>query len=318
MGFEIDIIIWLQNFRSVFTDAVFEFFTMFGEEEILIVLLGYIYWCYDKKLGELLGITIFISLGLNSFLKLIIARPRPFMVDNRIVNVRPSTSGGYSLPSGHTQTAATTYFSLYFNTNRKRIMLILAIVITTLVAISRMYLGVHYLTDVLLGGALGIGLAYGFSRVSKNKELIKNLYKYLLWLTLVALVGLTIYYVLINIDELGNFDSDTFILGMESLAKMMGTLFGFCLAIIYEDKKVKFVNHKNIKNNIIRFVLGITIILATRFALKFIFGIIVDAESSDLSIPMAILAILLDFIRYFAMLFIGIGLYPKLFKKFNI
>jgi hypothetical protein len=78
------------------------------------------------------------------------------------------------------------------------------------------------------------------------------------------------------------------------------------------------VNHKNIKNNIIRFVLGITIILATRFALKFIFGIIVDAESSDLSIPMAILAILLDFIRYFAMLFIGIGLYPKLFKKFNI
>jgi len=112
MSFEIEIILWLQSFRNGFLDALFEFFTMFGEELVIIAILGFVYWCFDKKSGEQIGITVFVSLALNSIIKVIVQRPRPYSVDSRIDRVREATSGGYSFPSGHTQGAASVFGSI--------------------------------------------------------------------------------------------------------------------------------------------------------------------------------------------------------------
>ena len=316
MGFELDLIHWLQSFSNSFLDFVFQLFTVFGEEEILIVLLGFIYWCYDKKIGELMGLTIFVSLALNSMLKLVIARQRPFVVDNSIVNIRPSTSGGYSFPSGHTQTAATTYFSIYYAL-KKRWVLILAIVITTLVAISRMYLGVHYLTDVLAGAFIGILISYFIMNKLKDEKKLVKLYQILLLLSILGFIVVIIYNIIKN-QNLGVFDSYQFYFDSEDLAKMFGTLTGFTLAILFEKTKVNFVNHKDKVKNIVRFVIGLAIIMLVRYALKFVFGIIVDGEELvDNQMTLSIFAAIFDYLRYFAMLFIGIGLYPMLFKKYK-
>lgn len=122
------------------------------------------------------GSTLMIA-GLKGFL----ARPRPF--GHRLVE-----AGGYSYPSGHAVSAAVLYVTLALVGSRhfkgpayRHILITLAVAATVLVAASRVYLGVHYPTDVTSGSALGAGwavlLASGFayadermSRMSAEKE----------------------------------------------------------------------------------------------------------------------------------------------------
>jgi membrane-associated phospholipid phosphatase len=316
MEFELQIIRWLQSIRNDFLDFIFEFLTLFGEELIVIAVLGGIYWCIDKKVGERLGISVFISLGINSLLKFIIMRPRPFMVDSTIENLRPETSGGYSMPSGHTQSASTLFFGVY-HFFRKRYLFIIALVITVLVAISRMYIGVHYLSDVIVGGLLGYVITLFMYKWIGKKDNLNLLYKVILIVSVVALVALFVY----NIITLNNavFDSAQFYFNTEALAKMIGTLVGFVVGVRIEQKYVNFSNHRNLIKNIARFALGIAVIMIIRLSLKAVFGLIVDPEELvDNQMFLSILASFFDFLRYVIMVVAGIGVYPILFKKINI
>ncbi len=317
MQFEIDFILWLQDRRSHFLDLFFEFFTLFGEEIVLIIILGFIYWCLDKEKGETIGLIIFVSLAFNSLLKWIVMRPRPFMVESEIVNLRPETSGGFAFPSGHTQTAATTFFSLH-QAFKRRWLLILASVITFFVAFSRMYIGVHYLTDVLAGAGFGVLFAYlGFRYVPKitDKTVI---YRWLFIAVNLGFIAVLVVNSFAHIEELG-FNAEAFYFSTEAIAKMFGTISGFILAIQYEQRHVHFTQHKILYKNIIRFALGLGIIMAVRLSLSALFDLIVNPANLDYGDSFkAIFAVLLDYIRYTLMLLVGIGIYPKLFKPLNI
>ena len=117
-----------------------------------------------------LGSTLMID-GLKGFL----ARPRP--LGHRLVE-----AGGYSYPSGHAVSAAVLYVTLALVGSRhfkgpayRRMLVALAVATTLLVAASRVYLGVHYPTDVASGTALGAGwavllaslFAYADERISR-------------------------------------------------------------------------------------------------------------------------------------------------------
>jgi membrane-associated phospholipid phosphatase len=318
MSFELEIIVWLQSFRSGFFDALFQFFTMFGEELVIIGILGFIYWCYDKKMGEQIGITVFISLVLNSFIKNIVQRYRPYVVDTRIANVRPQTSGGYSFPSGHTQGAASVFGSLAI-WMKKRWITIISIIIIILVAISRMYLGVHFLSDVIVGGLLGIGISYlGYRYFSKDPD-TKIFYKYLIIIAVVF--GLILYIMtLFTIQATSTLNNALNLYDkLEGTLKMLGTVCGFVVGVTFEKNKVQFQQHRVNWKNLIRFALGVSIVMVVRIGLKAIFGLIINPEHlQEGQLFLSSLALLFDTIRYFAMVFVGIGLYPMLFKKFNI
>lgn len=318
MGFELDFIKWLQSFRSGFLDVLFQLFTMLGEELVIIGILGFLYWCYDKKVGEKVGITVFISLVLNSSIKTLFKRLRPFQVDSAIVNVRPQTSSGYAFPSGHTQGAATVFTATALWLKKKGL-LILAFVVTFLVAMSRMYIGVHYLTDVLVGAALGIGISYLMMIYYKKvKDPVKG-YQTILYASLGLLVVVFLYH-LITVEAEGTMtDALTFYDRLEGGFKMVGSMIGFVVGLRFEQAKTNFTHHRHWVKNLIRFALGVGLVMGVRLGLSFAFDLMVNPEhlATGQFIP-ATIAMILDMIRYFAMVFVAIGIYPMLFKKIGI
>ncbi|MFH0993832.1 MAG: phosphatase PAP2 family protein [bacterium] len=325
MTFELDLIHWLQSFSNGFFDTLFQFFTMFGEELVIIAALGFLYWCYDKKTGEYVGVTVFVSLFLNSTIKTIVQRPRPYVQEPYVEstgagirNIRPDTAGGYAFPSGHTQGAATVFSSLSFWL-KKRWLTIVSAIIIGVVALSRMYLGAHYLTDVLVGAGLGVFLAYFFHRYfTKHGERAKKMYLYIAGIGVVVAAAVLIYHVL-------TIEATTLLTNAENLYDkmkdsftMVGAMIGFVIGIHFEAIKVQFVNHRIWWKNLIRFIGGVAIVMGVRLGLKAIFGLIVDGEElAEGQIGLAILAVMLDGIRYFAMVFIGIGAYPYVFRKWK-
>ncbi|HPJ24186.1 MAG TPA: hypothetical protein PK113_04670, partial [Bacillota bacterium] len=139
-------------------------------------------------------------------------------------------------------------------------------------------------------------------------------------LALVVLSGVIILVVnYLSNTSAGVIDAAQFYFDSEAVMKMLGTISGFIMAIKYEHRMVNFENHHRLAHNLIRFALGIAVILAVRYGLKYIFTLIVDSDQLASGQGLAsIIALLLDYTRYLLILFVGIGVYPRLFKILNI
>ena len=126
----------------------------------------------NKKIGILIWLNLGISVLLNQALKFIIQRPRP--TEFRIIN-----ESGYSFPSGHSMISAAFYgfliYLIYKNVKNKylkwSLITLLSLVILT-IGISRIYLGVHYTSDVIAGFLISISYLIIFTHFSK--EFMKN------------------------------------------------------------------------------------------------------------------------------------------------
>lgn len=120
----------------------------------------------NKKIGILIWVNIAISTLLNQILKFIIQRPRP--TEFRIIDER-----GYSFPSGHSMISATFYgfliYLIYKNVKNKYLkysLIIMLVILILLIGTSRIYLGVHYTSDVLAGFLIAISYLIIFTTVS--------------------------------------------------------------------------------------------------------------------------------------------------------
>lgn len=275
---ELEIIKAIQSISSPFLDVLFQIFTMFGEELILISIISSIYWAYDKKFGEYVGYSSLTSLLFNNAVKDVFKMKRP-IGEEGVRTLRVETATGYSFPSGHSQGAASFYGSIaiYF---KKRIIYILSSIIIFLVGISRLYLGVHYPKDVVVGIIFGVMIAiitYKLFNCVNNKNLL-----YLI--TFLCFIPALVFA-----------KSPDFIQGM-------GTYLGFILGVIVEKRYINFSVDGSLTNKILRVVIGIAILLIIKSGLKVIFPN----------------QLIYHFIRYTIVTFVGIGVYPALFKKLKI
>lgn len=164
MGFEVSIIQILQTASNAFTDGLFKLITMFGEELVFMVVAVIVYWCVDKKFAyRFFNVYLLSALTLEG-MKHAFRRPRPFdAYSDKVVSIGDKTSG-YSFPSGHSHSIAnvSTQLTLKYGKNRIYIPIVGAI-LTVAVMISRMYLGQHYLSDVIAGALCGIWLPLAFN-----------------------------------------------------------------------------------------------------------------------------------------------------------
>jgi membrane-associated phospholipid phosphatase len=152
--FNTHINIFIQNLGP-WADPLMQFISALGTEYFLLLLITIIYWGINPGLGIRMGIALMTTSCLNSYLKIIFHLPRPYWVDSKVIPYSSESSFGF--PSGHSQKAAATWGVLAYFLKRP-VAIAFAILLIFLIGISRLYLGVHFSTDVLAGWFLGFFL----------------------------------------------------------------------------------------------------------------------------------------------------------------
>lgn len=154
---------------------IMKLITFFGGATCLIGLTIILFITIkNKKIGLLIGTNLIVITILNQIFKFILQRPRP--TENRIIN-----ENGYSFPSGHSMISMAFYgFLIYLiykyvkNKKLKYISITLISILIIFIGISRIYLGVHYTSDVLAGFLFSISYLIIFILIANNKVLNKN------------------------------------------------------------------------------------------------------------------------------------------------
>jgi membrane-associated phospholipid phosphatase len=135
-------------------------FSFLGSEEFFLLFLPALYWCVNSELGVGIGFILLTSNSLNHLFKVSLGGTRPYWVSGRILPLGAETTFG--IPSGHAQNALGVWglLALYF---RKTRVWIGGLTVVFLIGFSRLYLGVHFIHDVLAGWLLGLLILWLFN-----------------------------------------------------------------------------------------------------------------------------------------------------------
>ena len=291
MAFELEIIKFLQSFANDFLTAFASIISFFGEQYMLIILAAFIYFIISKEFGETYVFTVLCSNTMNGVFKLFINRTRPFVKDAGVKNLKESTATGSSFPSGHSQGASAMYFSIA-RLYRRKLYWIIASIIVFLVMFSRIYLGAHYLTDTLAGCAFGLVFVFFcpwlYSKFRKTPE------QKLIFFTAISLLLLPVALIYLPHDRAEVLLRRDFYTGYASFLAVGPTIY-------LENKITKFdTAGVNLIWRILRFIIALIVVLGIYFALAKLW-------------PNKI--IILDMIRYFAIVFVGVGIFPLIFRN---
>lgn len=132
--------------------AIMRVITFLGDELFYILFMPAIYWCVNAWAGLRIGVMLLLSGGVNSIFKIALRGPRPYWFSDA---VKPMVhEGSFGIPSGHAQGAASVWGWVAVEA-RKKWVTILCLVLILLISFSRLVMGVHFLSDIILGLILG-------------------------------------------------------------------------------------------------------------------------------------------------------------------
>ncbi len=163
---ELDLYIldWVQeHLQCSFLDTVMPWITSLGNSGVVWIILALVLLLIPKtrRLGGVVTAALLIDLLLcNLMIKPLVARARPFTL--REVELLIAAPTDYSFPSGHTAASFAATAALFFSKNKGWIP---ALVLSVIIAFTRLYLYVHYPSDVLCGALLGIFCGWAGARL---------------------------------------------------------------------------------------------------------------------------------------------------------
>ncbi|WP_455716701.1 phosphatase PAP2 family protein [Anaerosporobacter sp.] len=287
----------LESIRTPLLDQLFLLLTFFGEEVLVLAIICFLYWCYNKRLAYRICFTFFTSGLLVQTLKITFRVPRPWIKDPsfQAVEKAVTTATGYSFPSGHTQCATSLYSTLAWNT-KKNLSRIICFTIIFSVMLSRMYLGVHTPIDVLVSFSLTLVISLVTNYLITRFELLVKNYKITAILLSVVSIAVAIYSLILlhrNVID-AKYASDC--------CKAAGAGIGFSLGWYIESVYIRFNEHTTYPSRqVIKFLIGIGIALLLKVGLKAIIGSSIPA----------------NMIRYFILVLWITVVYPYLIKRYE-
>lgn len=155
-----EIVRFVQQFFGVRPHSLFLAITFLGASVTLWALLVLYHWLVNPRFAHRLGIVLALSIITHQILKGVFGTSRPYDLDAALsTEFAQRTGGGHGFPSGHTQNAATFWPAFAFRYNRFGLWIV-ALAIVFLVALSRIYLGVHMPIDVTGGFIFGMVFAW--------------------------------------------------------------------------------------------------------------------------------------------------------------
>ena len=170
MNWEFSFLYALQELHNPVLDAVMVFITTLGDDGLFWIAIGVLCLFFKKyrKMGlqVLLSMLVTYIIG-NLILKNIFARPRPCDIDTA-VTMLISRPHGHSFPSGHSMNGMVAAVALFLNNKKIGIP---ALVLAALIGFSRMYLFVHFPTDVLGGFAVAALVAVAVDYVFQKRTI---------------------------------------------------------------------------------------------------------------------------------------------------
>lgn len=156
---ELSILHAIQNIHTPWLDPVMIFVSFLGNGGLFWIALSVVLVCFKKtrRCGVLMMIAMAVCfLAGNLVIKNLVARPRPFVVDPSVI-LKVPIPGEYSFPSGHTMNGFSAATVIFLNNRKSGIA---ALCFAALIAFSRMYLFVHFPTDILGGLIIGVSAAF--------------------------------------------------------------------------------------------------------------------------------------------------------------
>lgn len=275
--------------------------TTLGEETAFLVIALIVFWCVDKKKGYYVMAVGFLGTMANQVMKLACRVPRPWVLDPEftILEQAREAASGYSFPSGHTQTAVGTFGCLANSTDRKW-WRNLCILLAVLVGFSRMYIGVHTPSDVLMGAGMACMLVAALKKpvMQGADRQMKTVIAVMIGVAVAFMLYVSFWPFPADLDA-HNYES-----GLKNAYTMMGCLTG--VAVVYlADRKLDFPVDAVWWAQIIKAVVGHGLVLAvkelSRTPLELIFGSPLIARS----------------VRYFLIVVVAGVLWPLSFRHFS-
>lgn len=299
--------------------APMQFFSFLGSENFFLLFLPLVYWCVDAALGLRVGLILLVGTGLNELFKIAMHGPRPFWVSTNVRGMASETSFG--VPSGHSQIGAGLWgmVAAYF---RKAWVWVVAILLVFFIGLSRLYLGVHFPHDVLVGWTLGFLTLWAFvkfwdpvaARVKAMSFWNQIGLAFAVSLVMV-LVGALILFLsrnfvlpaewIANATRDGNAAPNPF--SLDGLITSAGTLFGLCIGLAWIAPRGGFSASGPVWKRALRYVVGLIGVAVFYAGLKVIF------PSGDALVPY-----IFRYIRYIFVGFWVSGGAPWIFAKLNL
>lgn len=292
----------LEKIRIPFLNELMLLITHLGEETAFLAIGIIVFWCVDKYHGYyLMGVGLFGNLA-NQFLKILCRIPRPWVRDPGFTALEQAIpeAGGYSFPSGHSQTAVGT-FGCIAATQKNRIIRAVCVAFMILVPFSRMYVGVHTPADVLVGSAMALVMVAAFYplMLGNGKKNIPWVFAALLVLSLAYLVYVELYPFPANVDA-DNLES-----AIKNGYTFLGCFAGLLVVYFADEKKFRFETKAIWWAQILKAVLGLGVVLAVKEGTRGVLDLLCGGHMIARSI------------RYFLVVVVAGIVWPLTFKWFS-
>ena len=273
----VNLIVGLQSLGGWLTLPM-KFFSFLGTEEFYMLVLPALYWCIDSSLGIQVAFILMLSGSINETFKLVFHGPRPYWYSTQVKGLTTETSFG--VPSGHAQNAISVWGILAAGI-RKWWAWLTAVIIIFFIGLSRLYLGVHFPHDVLLGWLIGGLLLWLMVRFWKPlKAWLKKcssgqqiLLAFLASLVLIVLPLIPFFWLGAVSwqppQAWGEYAVSA--VTMEGSMTTAGTFFGLALGLVWLYRKGGFKTSGLWWQLVLRYLLGVAGVLIIRYGLKAIF-----------------------------------------------